>query len=104
MASVMLEDGRRVSAAVGDHDGEGAPRRGMVKMRGPEFATPRGPAIWPHWISRAGEGEAGRAIAAALQGDAGAHQADDRVAQSTRSSRFGGDGGSGRTGASAIVR
>ena len=40
------KDGRRESAAVGDHDGEGALRRGMVKMAGPEFVTQATLSSW----------------------------------------------------------
>ena len=41
-------------AAVYDHGGEGLPRRGMVKMRGAEFATPSGAGdLGPRPINRA---------------------------------------------------
>ena len=59
-------DGRRVSAAVGDHGGEAAPRRGMVKMGGAEFATPARGATASTSVAAAGSKQA--AVAAPHQG------------------------------------
>ena len=51
----VVGEGRRLSAAVCDHGGEGVPRRGMVKMGGAEFATPSGTGdLGPGPINRAG--------------------------------------------------
>ena len=74
--------GHRVLAAVSDHIGEAVRRRGMVKMRCGEFATPTPeisePAqvrsissVWSEQIT----------VVAAHHGKAGARKTDDRVAQ-----------------------
>lgn len=71
-------------AAVSDHIGEAVRRRGMVKMRCGEFATPTPeisePAqvrsissVWSEQIT----------VVAAHHGKAGARKTDDRVAQGT---------------------